>query len=90
MLEGAAYIVSFGKELKKAEADPHAIKFASFKTVAGVPFAAEWTFHNWTLEEGYTDVLGEAKISNIKFSNTPAELFTKLPADAVLINMPKG
>ena len=88
MLEGAAYIVSFGKELEKAEADPHAIRFSNFVTVAGAPFATKWTFHNWSLENGYTDVLGEAKISNIKFADTPDTFFTKPPADAELISMP--
>lgn len=89
MLEGAAYIVSFGKELAKAEANPHAIKFENFTTVEGVPFATKWTFHNWSLDTGYTDVLGEGKITNIKFADAPAAFFTKPPADAVLLNMPQ-
>ena len=77
ILEGAAYIVSYGKKLSKAEKDPHAIKFANFINVEGVPFATSWSFHNWNLEYGYSDVIGKATISNIKFVNTDADFFEK-------------
>lgn len=88
LLEGAAYIVSFGKELTKAEANPHAIKYANFTTVEGIPFATQWTFHNWSLEKGYTDLLGEGIIADIKFTDAPLTFFAKPPADAVLLKMP--
>jgi len=88
LLEGTAYIVSFGKDLAKAEANPHAIKYANFKDFNGVPFATEWTFHNWNIEEGYTDKIGEGVVSNVKFVEKEASFFEK-PAQSKLIEMKK-
>lgn len=89
LLEGAAYIVSYGKDLAKAEADPHAIKYANFTTTNEVPFATQWTFHNWNLEKGYTDQLGEGTLSNIEFVKKEASFFAKPTADFQLIEMKK-
>ena len=86
-LEGTAYIVSFGKKLEKAEADPHAIKYAEFEAVDGIPFATKWTFHNWNKEEGYTDVIGEGTISDIKFIDKEASFFEKENKDIKPIEM---
>lgn len=66
-LEGAAYIVTFGKGKEKAEKEPHAIKYSQFKQVNSVPIATHWTFHMWSLKTGYEEQIGEAKLSNIKF-----------------------
>jgi len=89
LLEGTAYIVSFGKSLKKAESDPHAIKFADFVNVDDVPFATSWSFHNWNIEEGYKDVIGSAKLSNIKFETITEASFAKTEK-AVMVSMPNN
>lgn len=67
LLEHAAYIVSLGKTVEAAEADPHAIKYIDYINVDGVPFATNWAFYEWNLEEGLTNKIGSAKLSNIKF-----------------------
>lgn len=67
VLEGAAYIVTFGKGKEKAEKEPHAIKYNQFKQVNSVSIATNWTFHMWSLKNGYEEQIGEAKLSNIKF-----------------------
>ena len=87
MLEGAAYIVSFGKDVAKAEENPHAVKYANFVTVDEVPFATTFTINNWNKEQGYLDELGVAKIKNIKFVE-PTEGFFSKPETAILVKMP--
>jgi len=67
VLEGAAYIVSFGKGVEEAEKEPHAIKFNDFTIVEGIPLATNWTFHLWTDVDGYGGQIGEVKLKNIKF-----------------------
>ena len=87
VLEGAAYIVSFGKDVAKAEENPHAVKYADFKTVDGVPFATTFTINNWNKEQGYLDELGIAKVTNIKFVEPSEDFFSK-PEKAILVEMP--
>lgn len=89
VLEGAAYIVSFGKDLATAEKEPHAIKFSNFTTVDGVPFATNWTFHMWSEAEGYGDQIGEAKLTNIKFLGNIEALFNR-PENSKLIEKPNN
>lgn len=86
VLEGAAYIVSFGKDLEKAESDPHAIKYSNFVEVNGVPFATKWTFHNWNEKDGYTDQIGEATIENIEFITVKDDVFKKSSISQVIEN----
>ena len=88
LLEGTAYIVSFGKSVKKAESDPHAIKFNDFINVENVPFATSWSFHNWNKEEGYKDVIGSTELANIKFETLSEGFFSK-SENAILVPMPK-
>lgn len=87
ILEGSAYIVSFGKGVKEAEKEPHAIKFNDFITIENVPFATNWTFHLWNDSEGYGDQIGEVKLSNIKFLENTRALFNK-PENSILIEAP--
>jgi len=64
----AAYIVTAGgSSQKEAEEDPHAIQYLDYKTVDGIPISHEWKFWGWRTDEGLTDQLGFAKISNVKF-----------------------
>ena len=86
VLEGAAYIVSFGKGKEAAEKEPHAIKYNNYKIVSGIPFSTNWTFHLWTLKKGYTNQIGEVNLSNITFPETVS--FT-IPKESEIINAPK-
>jgi hypothetical protein len=88
VMDGVAYIVSFGKELEDAEAAPHFAKYNDLTVVDGVPFATNWTFHNWNKEDGFTDQIGEAQLSNIEFI-TPTEYTFYRPENAVEVPMVK-
>lgn len=83
-LVGAAYIVSFGKGKEAAEKEPHAVKYTTFLETNGIPFATEWTYHMWTLETGFGDEIGTAKVTNIEFSKKNEALFEK-PENATLV-----
>ena len=77
-LEAAAYIVTYGTgDVEKAESDPHAITYGDYVEVEGIPIATTWKFYGWNEEQGLTDQLGEAKISNITFNKVSAEMFDK-------------
>lgn len=70
LLEAMAYIVTFGgRDQEKAAQNPHAISYANYKEVEGIPFAHEWYFWNWSEEKGLQDQLGSAIITKIQFSN---------------------
>ncbi|MEM1217653.1 MAG: DUF6503 family protein [Bacteroidota bacterium] len=80
LLEVAAYIVTANKSVEKAEEDPHAIEYADFTTVEGIPFARRWVFWEWREEKGLTQELGYGEVSNIR-----------LLADAPMLDqVPKG
>ncbi|MGA8854851.1 MAG: hypothetical protein WB492_11805 [Christiangramia sp.] len=66
-LKAAAYIVTFSTEKEKAEQHPHAIVYSDYKTIDDVAVATKWSFHNWDMEKGFGEKLGEASISNISF-----------------------
>lgn len=84
-LQAAAYIITFGgREKEKAEENPHAIVYDNYKKIEAIPFATEWTFHNWNQKEGFGDKLGEATISNIQFFKPDAKYFSK-PKNAKLL-----
>ncbi|ANW96576.1 hypothetical protein AXE80_09925 [Wenyingzhuangia fucanilytica] len=69
LINTAAYIVTFGKTVNKAESDPHAIKYDHYKEVEGIPIATNWTYWEWNKTSGISNQLGEATISNISFVN---------------------
>lgn len=87
-LVGAAYIVSYGKGKEKAEEEPHAVKYNNFTEVEGIPFSTDWTYHMWTNETGFGDLIGEAKLSNITFSKLNTEVFKK-PSGATIVPLNK-
>ena len=79
---GMWYIVTFGKTIEKAEAEPHAIVYSDYKTVKGIPLATNWKFYNWTQEKGIEGTpIGEATLSNFKFINLSEDFFNK-PEDS--------
>jgi len=84
-LAGTAYIVSFGKGKEAAEKEPHAIKYNDYQTIEGIPISTNWSFHLWSIEEGYTETIGEVKLSNIKFLK---EADIRVPEGTVIIENP--
>ncbi|MBF4985270.1 heat-shock protein Hsp90 [Nonlabens mediterrranea] len=87
VLAGVAYIVSYGKGVEEAEKEPHAAKYNELTTIDGVPFATNWSFHNWTSQDGYTDQIGLATIKNIKFVNKEKSFYAQ-PDGAGVVSMP--
>lgn len=75
LIHTAAYIVTYGKTLKKAESDPHAIRFSNYQKINNIPLATNWTFWEWNKSDGTYNQLGEANLSNIKFVNITNDTF---------------
>ncbi len=75
LIDHAAYIVTAGKSVEKAEEAPHAIKYLEYQMVDGVPFATQWQFFEWNKSDGLTKQIGKATISNIKFIKMKSEYF---------------
>ncbi|MGJ8745788.1 hypothetical protein [Polaribacter sp.] len=67
LLEHVAYIVTSGKTIEAAEADPHAIKYEDYKMIDGIPFATNWGYYGWSIDKGLSEKIGNAKITNIHF-----------------------
>ncbi len=85
LLHGAGYIVTFGSgDPAKAEENPHGIVYSEYKVIDGIPVATKWSFHNWSLKNGFGEKLGEATLSNITFFEAEDKLFEK-PEDSRLI-----
>ncbi len=87
VLAGVAYIVSYGKELEKAEEEPHFAKYNEIEKVGGIPVATNWSFHNWNMQDGYTDQIGNASIKNVTFIDDSSNLF-KEDKESVAVPMP--
>ena len=75
-----SYIVTFGKSVSDAEADPHAILYNNYTEVDGVRLATEWSFTGWRQDSGFSDEIGSATLSNLSFVE-PASDFFDVPAD---------
>lgn len=86
-LAGVAYIVSYGKGVEAAEKEPHAAKYNELTMVDDVPFATNWSFHNWNPEDGYTNQIGLATIKNIQFVNKEGSFYAQ-PDGAGEVAMP--
>ncbi|QLE01844.1 hypothetical protein HX109_09835 [Galbibacter sp. BG1] len=86
LMEAAGYIVTFGKSLEKAEANPHAIAYHKYEKEQNIPIATQWTFHNWTQQTGLGDTIGKGTLSNIKFVHKTSNFF-KAPEDSKPITM---
>jgi len=82
MLAHVAYVVTLGTTKEAAEKNPHAIKYLDYKTINGIPFATTWEFYGWNLEDGLTDKIGSAKITDIKFVSNFRESF-KVPVNYI-------
>lgn len=78
LIHTAGYIVTFGgRDPEKARENAHAISYHNYEIVDGIPIATEWSFHNWSLEGGLGEEIGQARLSNLSFSDTSKELFGK-------------
>lgn len=83
LIDHAAYIVTAGKSKEKAEKDPHAIQYADYANVDGIPIAKNWIFWGWTKDAGLTNTIGKASLSNIKFIQNIKEKF-EVPSGFVM------
>lgn len=85
LLKAAAYIVTYGKDVEKAEENPHAIVYNQYFTVKNVPTAKYWNFYNWSEEKGvFGDAIGDAEISNLEYLSAE-EVSFEVPENAVEI-----
>jgi hypothetical protein len=85
LIQKAAYIVTAYGSKEEAEKNPHAIQYADYEDVNGVPIATKWTFWGWNTKDGLTEQLGEAKLSNIQFLKNSASLF-EIPKEFMTSN----
>lgn len=76
LVKAAAYIVTYSKSEEEASVDPHAVVYENYKEVDGVPIAHTWGFYGWQEEQGLTENLGKAEISDVQFSAYQAEQFS--------------
>lgn len=75
LISKAAYIVSVKAGKEEAEKNPHAIQYLNYKEVDGVPIATQWTFWGWKEGTGFTDEIGHASLTNIKFITVTEDTF---------------
>ncbi|WGK65106.1 hypothetical protein [Croceiramulus getboli] len=76
LLHMAGYIVTVNKSVEKAEENPHAIVYSNYQVIDGVPFAAQWEFFNWSVDQGLNgDPIGSATLSNIQFTSPDPQFF---------------
>lgn len=75
LIEKAAYIVTINEGKEAAEKNPHAIQYAAYKEVEGIPIATKWVFWGWKEGQGLTEELGHATLTNIKFVKVSSNYF---------------
>ena len=95
VLKAMAYIVTYGKTLEQAEAEPHAIVYGEFIDVpgpdgepTGVRLSTSWSFRNWSPDKGMEDAVGSATITGLELIAPPPGAFDK-PADAREVAAPE-
>ncbi len=84
-LVASGYIVTYGKSVDAAEAEPHAIVYKNFTDVpgpdgepTGVVLSPTWEFYNWTEADGITgDVIGRVSIDGLALVETPDGVFER-------------
>lgn len=68
LLNYAAYIVTFGKSVAKAEQEPHAILYENYNVIDNIAISDVWKFYNWSEDQGlYGEPIGDATLNNIQF-----------------------
>lgn len=76
LIQKAAYIVTAKGSVAEAEKNPHAVQYLDYKNTNQIPIATSWKFWGWTKNDGLTQELGNAKLSNIKFITTTNDFYT--------------
>lgn len=66
-LQAMGYIVTYGKDLETANAEPHAIGYHDEITVDGVTLPSRWTFHMYARDTGIGETIGTGSVSNVRF-----------------------
>lgn len=84
LMDVLAYIVTYGQSAEEAEEEPHAVTYEAYQTFEGIPIATKWGFWIWYEDQGLTEQLGEANVSNVKFVDGADTLFS-LGEDAKVI-----
>jgi hypothetical protein len=75
-LHAMAYVVTYGKTLDEAEAEPHAITYDVFEEIEGVQLATRWTFWLWSEAEGiHGEPIGSVALDDVEFVEPPADAF---------------
>jgi hypothetical protein len=78
LLEAMAYIVTYGTPQEKAEREPHAVIYKSYRTIDGVQLSTRWVFRRWGEEQGlFGDPIGEVRLTNIEFVKPKQGAFEK-------------
>ena len=81
-LAAMAYIVTYGKDRKHAEADPHVVIFQDFTSIDGVVLPTRWTFHHWKQETGAEgEPIARVSLEHLRFVE-PEDIAFARPADA--------
>jgi hypothetical protein len=93
-LAAMGYVVTWGRDLEQAEAEPHAIVYDDFTPVGGAMIPTTWRFYRWSLEDGIQgDPIGRLELTGVHLVESLAELpegvFAR-PADARAEEMPQA
>ena len=85
LVEGMAYVVTFGKGAEAvAEAEPHAIVYSDYREVGGVPVAHRWDFYNWSPDDGLAaEAIGYADVSGVRWVQAAEDAFSTTGGVAV-------
>ncbi|WP_033405292.1 MULTISPECIES: hypothetical protein [Rhodonellum] len=76
LIEKVAYIVTVRGNKEDAEKDPHAIQYLDYVESNGIPIATKWVFWEWEAQQGLTNSIGNASLSEIGFITTKPDFFT--------------
>ena len=87
-LDAMAYVVTFGRTLEQAEAEPHAITYEEYVEVDGVQVPTVWRFWMWNDEEGvHGEPIGRVELSDVRFVAPASDAFVP-PGDAARVELP--
>jgi len=87
LLNYAGYIVTYGgTAADQAAQNAHAIGYEDYQEVDGIPIAHIWKFYNYKDRVDTTAVIGNARLSSIKFGPLDKSLFSK-PDNAIEITL---
>jgi hypothetical protein len=76
-LAGMGYVVTYGRSLEEAEAEPHAISYGDFVDVDGVQVPTTWQFWHWSREKGVSgEPIGRATLTDVRFVTPATDAFT--------------